>query len=76
MFTISMQAVAGLTVSRILKYLGTPVVPFCPFCFGVSLLKLNSGKKGTLIINGLLGNLGTRTLCRRTLLLAFAARSW
>ena len=37
--------------------LGTPVVPFCPFNFGVSLLKLNSRKKGTLIINGLLGNL-------------------
>ena len=30
--------------------LGTPVVPFCPFHFGVSLLKLNSGKKDTLII--------------------------
>ena len=37
--------------------LGTPVVPFCPFYFGVSFLKLNSRKKGTLIINGLLGNL-------------------
>ena len=36
---------------------GTPVVPFCPFHLGVSLLKLNSRKKGTLIINGLLGNL-------------------
>ena len=40
-----------------LRNLGTPVVPFCPFYFGVSLLKLNSRKKGTLIINGLLGNL-------------------
>ena len=37
--------------------LGTTVVPFCPFYLGVSLLKLNIGKKGTLIINGLLGNL-------------------
>ena len=33
------------------------MVPFCPFCFGVSLLQLNSRKKGTLILNGLLGNL-------------------
>ena len=33
------------------------MVPFCPFHFGVSLLKQNSGKKGTLIIKGLLGNL-------------------
>ena len=32
-------------------------MPFCPFDFGVSLLKLNSRKKGTLIINWLLGNL-------------------
>ena len=28
-----------------------------PFLFGVSLLKLNNRKKGTFIINGLLGNL-------------------
>ena len=38
--------------------LGTPVVPlvpFCPFYLGVSLLKLNNRKKGTLIINRLLG---------------------
>ena len=38
--------------------LGTPVVPFCPFYIGVSLLKLNSRKKGALITQGLLGNLG------------------
>ena len=31
----------------ILAILGTPVVPFCPFHFGVSLFKLNSRKKGT-----------------------------
>ena len=37
--------------------LGTPVVPFYLFYFGVSLFKQNSGKKGTLIIKGLLGNL-------------------
>ena len=37
--------------------LGTPVVPFCPFYFEVSLSKLNSRKKGTLVIDGLLGNL-------------------
>ena len=38
--------------------LGTPVVPFCSFYVGVSLVKLNSRNKGTRIINGLLGNLG------------------
>ena len=37
--------------------LGTTVVPFFPFCLGVSLLKLNSRKKDTLSIKGLLGNL-------------------
>ncbi|CAE7793603.1 unnamed protein product [Symbiodinium sp. KB8] len=37
--------------------LGFPVVPFCPFYLGVSLLKPNIRKKGTLIIKGLLGNL-------------------
>ena len=39
--------------------LGTPVVPFSPFYLGVSLLKLNSRKKGTLIIMRLLGNLAS-----------------
>ena len=40
-------------------FLGTPLVPFFPFYIGVFLLKLNSRKKGTLIIiKGLLGNLG------------------
>ena len=45
--------------------LGSPVVPFCPFSFWVPLLKPSSRKKGTLIIKkgtliikGLLGNLG------------------
>ena len=33
--------------------LGSTVVPFCPFWFGVSLLKPNSSKKGTLTIKGL-----------------------
>ena len=37
--------------------LGSPVVPFYPFCFWVPLLRPNSRKKGTLIIKGLLGNL-------------------
>ena len=37
--------------------LGTPVVPFCPFYLGVSLLKLNTRKKGTLIFKWLLGKL-------------------
>ena len=32
-------------------------MPFCRFYFGVSLLKLNNRKKGTLIINELLENL-------------------
>ena len=39
--------------------LGTLVVPFCPFYSGVSLIKLNSRKKGTLL-NGLLGNLDNK----------------
>ena len=30
--------------------LGSPVAPFCPFWFGVSLLNPNSRKKGALII--------------------------
>ena len=38
-------------------YTGTSLVPFCPSYFGISLLKLNGRKKGTLIINGLPGNL-------------------
>ena len=46
-----------LSFSFPLPKLGTPVVPFCPFYFGVSLLKQKSRKKGTLIIKGLLGNL-------------------
>ena len=43
-------------------FLGAPVVPFYPFSFWVPLLKPNSRKKGTLIIKGLLGNLGFQTL--------------
>ena len=45
-------------VSR--ERLGSPVVPFYPFSFWVPLLKPNSRKKGTLIIKGLLGNIGER----------------
>ena len=41
-------------------FLGTQVVPFFPFYVRVSLLKLNVRKNGTLIIQGLLGNLGLR----------------
>ena len=37
--------------------LGSPVVPFCPFYLGVSVLKPNIWKEGTLIVKGLLGNL-------------------
>ena len=40
-------------------FLGSGVVPFCPFYFGVHLLKPNTRKKGTLIIKGLLRNLGS-----------------
>ncbi len=40
--------------------LGTPYVPFFPFYLGVSLSKLDSRKIGTLVINGLLGNLVMR----------------
>ena len=39
--------------------IGTPVVPFC-FFLGVSLLQLNSRKKGTLVINGLPSMIGTQ----------------
>ena len=35
--------------------LSTPVVPFCPFCWGVSLLKLKSRKKSTLMLMGYWG---------------------
>ena len=45
-----------LTIPQ-LPILGTPVEPFFPFYLGVSLLKLNSRKKGTLFMKGLLGNL-------------------
>ena len=40
-------------------FLRSPVVPFCPFSFWVRLLKPNIRKKGTLMIKGLLGNLGS-----------------
>ena len=40
-----------------LYLLGTPVVPFFPFYLGVSFVKLNRRKTGTLSIKGLLGNL-------------------
>ena len=42
---------------QVIALLGTPVIPFCPFYFGVSSLKMKSRKRGTLIIHGLLGNL-------------------
>ena len=45
--------------SVVMIFLGTPVVPFFPLYFGVSLLKLNSGKKGSLIISGILENLAS-----------------
>ena len=36
---------------KMVELLGSPVVPFCPFYFGVPLLKPNIKEKGTLIIN-------------------------
>ena len=51
-----------MILPKLPKYLGAPVVPFYPFSFGVPLLKPNSRKKGTLIIKGPLGNLGTVSL--------------
>ena len=47
----------GSQVGTPAPLLGTPVVPFYPFCLGVSLLKQNSRKKGTFITWGLPGNL-------------------
>ena len=43
-----------------LKLLGTQWYPFTLLIFGLSLLKQNSRKKGTLIMKGLLGNLDLR----------------
>ena len=54
-----LQLMSGQPVAM---QLGTSVVPFCPFYLGVSLLKLNSRKKGTLVIKGLLGNPGNGQL--------------
>ena len=45
-------------VAEFSGFLGTPVVPFGPFYSGVSIFKLNIRKKGTLIIQESLGNLG------------------
>ena len=42
------------------RILGSPVILFCPFYLGVSLLTPNTREKGTLIIKGLLGNLGSK----------------
>ena len=44
--------------ARGLGSLGSWVVPFCPFYFRVPFIKLNIRKKGTLIVKGLLRNLG------------------
>ena len=40
------------------SYVGSSVFPFCLLNPGVPLLKLSTRKKGTLITEGLLGNLG------------------
>ena len=47
---------ARMPLHRACKLLSTRF-PFCPFWCGVSLLKPNSRKKGTLMIKGLLENL-------------------
>ena len=47
----------GVFVGKLFAHIGSPVVSFFPFYLGVSLLKLNSRKKGTLIFKGLPGNL-------------------
>ena len=46
-----------LLAGRLQSFLGAPVVPFFPFCFGVSLLKLKTRTKVALIVKGSLGNL-------------------
>ena len=46
--------------------LGTSIVSFFPFYLGVSLLRFNARKKGTLIIKGLLGNLGAHSFRAKT----------
>ena len=43
------------------KLLGSRVVPFCPFCFRVPLLKLNISNTGTLTMKALLRNLTYNT---------------
>ena len=42
---------------RVHQQTNYPGSTFFPFYFGISLLKLNIRKKGTLVIEGLLGNL-------------------
>ena len=54
LFILKAFAAASSTGCHIL---GTPVVPLFPFYLGVSLGELNIRKKGTLIIQGSLGNL-------------------
>ena len=59
-FELGVRNVKVLVVGDYL--LSTPVVPFFPVYFGVSLLELNIRKKGTLIIKGLLENLAWHPL--------------
>ena len=60
--------------NHIINKLGSPVVPFSPFCYGVSLLKPNSSKKGTFIIKGLLGNLVRLIVQRMPMILLLKGR--
>ena len=48
----------GTATCRSRWWLGSPVVPFALFSLWVALLKPKSRKQGTLILKGLLGNLG------------------
>ena len=41
-----------LLAGRLQSFLGAPVVPFSPFCFGVSLLKLKTRTKVALTVKG------------------------
>ena len=56
----------GIGWSSGFRFLATSVLPFLPFCFGVSLLDLNIRKMGTLIMKWSLGNLENGTLILRT----------
>ena len=49
---LSVRVAQKRDLVRIPVTVGTKVVPFVPFCFKVSILKLTVRKKGTLMIEG------------------------